>query len=148
MLYAASRIPMLTMDGLFQLLPKSARFSSTLIAIKWHMLHEAHGRLNWAPSSPQQVPAQRKQNKLHCKLYRFHCLSLANTTEMTQSEWQYDCALKMTKKWPHLTCWPDPTRPNPTRGSTRPVSNWVARRCTVVAAASQSHRSRNLWTTL
>ena len=41
--------------------------------------------------------------------YRFYRQSSANTTEMTQSEWQYDCAQKMAKSghnW-HL----DPTRP-------------------------------------
>jgi len=103
MLYAASRIQRLTMDGLFPLLRKSARFPSTLIAVKRQILHEVHGRLNWASSSPQQVPAQWKQNKPHCKLLLSLPISLVNTTEMTQSDWQYNCAQKMAKKWPYLT---------------------------------------------
>jgi len=40
MLYAASHIPRLTMDGLFQLLRKSARFLSTLIAASLSLLVE------------------------------------------------------------------------------------------------------------
>jgi len=120
-LYAASRIPSLTMDGLFQLLPKSARFPSTLIAIKWHMLREAHGRLNWAPSSPQQVPAEMKQNKVHCKIQ----LSFPIFGEHDGNDWMRMAVWLCAENGEELAIFDMLTRSDPTRPA-HPV-NFVTR---------------------